>query len=109
MDRETMHFLRVKRLMLAGAMALSLGSGAVGVFAADGDVDLDGVVEVMPTAGFVGTWQVNGKTVQVTDATRIDQDMGALGVGVAVEVEGVAQLDGSIEATEIEVADQHGI
>jgi hypothetical protein len=51
---------------------------------------------------------VNGKTVQVTEATAIDQDMGALRVGVAVEVEGVTQPDGSINASEIEVADQHG-
>jgi hypothetical protein len=117
MDRETMLFLRAKRLMLTGAMALTLGLGTVGLltvdqiaaYAADGDVDLDGVVETMPQSGFVGTWQVGGKTVRVTDATAIDQDMGPLAVGVMVEVEGTAQPDGSIDATEIEVADQHGI
>ena len=53
----------------------------------------------------VGTWQVSGKTIQVTETTRIDQEMGALGVGVAVEVEGETQPDGSILASEVEVED----
>jgi Domain of unknown function (DUF5666) len=112
-----MHLFRARRLLLAGATALSLGLGMAGLLAEhqvgtalaqDDYVDLDGVVEQMPQNGLVGTWQVSGKTVQVTDATAIDQDMGKLGVGVPVEVEGATQPDGSITATEIEVADQHG-
>ena len=51
------------------------------------------------------TWQVSGRTIQVTEVTEIDQEMGSVDVGVAVEVEGEAQADGSILASEIEVED----
>ena len=114
MDRELMQFFRLRRLMMAGAVASSLALGAVGAaglhdvrgaLAQENDTDFDGVVETMPATGMVGTWQVSGKTIQVTETTRIDQEMGALGVGVPVEVEGEAQADGSILAVEVEVAD----
>ena len=100
--------------MVAGAMALSLALGAVAAggveevreaFAQEDDTELDGVIEVLPATGMVGVWQVSGKTVQVTETTEIDEAMGAVGVGVAVEVEGDTQPDGSILATEIEVED----
>ena len=109
-----MQFFRLKRLMLAGAVASSLVLGAVAVggseevrevFAQEADTELDGVVETMPAEGLIGTWQVSGRTVQVTEATRVDQEMGSLAVGVPVEVEGAAQPDGSILASEIEVED----
>ena len=98
--------------MMAGAVALSLGLGASAVagveevrdaFAFEDDTELDGVIEAMPATGMVGAWQVSGQTVQVTETTEIDQEMGAVGVGIAVEVEGEAQPDGSILASEIEV------
>jgi hypothetical protein len=109
-----MHVFRAKRLAMIGALALSLAFGAGSAvvvatvdsaFAQESDTDLDGVVEAMPPDGMVGTWQIGGKTVQVTETTRIDQEMGQLGVGVAVEVEGLTQSDGSIVASELEVAD----
>jgi hypothetical protein len=111
MDREPMQFFRTKRLVIAGAAALSVALGTVamvgvgGVYAQTADTDLDGVVEVMPATGMIGSWQVGGKTVQVTETTAIDQEMGALAVGVTVEVEGAAQPDGSILASEVEVTD----
>ena len=114
MDREPMQFLRLKRLMLAGAVASSLALGVAAVagvdevrdaFAFEDDTELDGVIETLPTAGLVGTWQVSGRTIQVTEATQIDQEMGSIDVGVAVEVEGEAQPDGSILASEVEVED----
>jgi hypothetical protein len=109
-----MQLFRMRRLVLAGAVALSLAVGAVGVvaldeidevFAQENEVELDGIVEVMPATGLIGTWQISGQTVQVTEATEIDQDMGALAVGTAVEVEGTPLPDGSINATELEVED----
>jgi hypothetical protein len=109
-----MQFLRMKRWMVGGAVALSLALGAVGVvafadadavLALEDDTELDGVVEVMPDTGMIGTWQVGGQVVQVTETTAIDQEMGALAVGVAVEVEGETQPDGSILASELEVED----
>jgi hypothetical protein len=62
-------------------------------------------IKVMPEVGLIGTWQVGGTTVQVTETTEVDQEMGSLAVGVAVEVEGEVQPDGSILASEIEVED----
>lgn len=111
-----MGLFRMRRLAVAGALALSVAVGAAGVVAFDemdtvfaqaaGEVELDGVVEAMPATGMVGTWQVSGRTVTVTDATEIDQEEGALAVGSMVEVEGVEQPDGSITARELEVEDQ---
>jgi hypothetical protein len=109
-----MQFFRLKRAIVAGAVALSLGTGAIAAggvaelreaIAQEDDTELDGVVEVLPESGLVGTWQVSGTSVQVTEATEIDQAMGSVGVGVAVEVEGTTQPDGSIAASEIEVED----
>jgi hypothetical protein len=114
MDGDLMRLFGMKRLVLAGAAALSLLVGAAGVvaldevdavFAQEEEVELDGVVEAMPATGLVGTWQVSGRTVQVTDATEIDQEMGTLVVGAPVEVEGIPEADGSITATELEVED----
>jgi hypothetical protein len=109
-----MQFFRVKRLAAAGAVALSMALGAVAAvgvaevgaaLAQQDNTELDGVVEVLPAAGLIGTWQVGGTTIQVTETTEIDQAMGSVNVGVQVEVEGTAQADGSILATEIEVED----
>lgn len=109
-----MQVFRLKRLMMAGAMASSLVLGTVAAggveevreaFAQEDDTELDGVVEALPSDGLIGTWQVSGRTVQVTEATAIDQEMGSIAVGAPVEVEGAAQPDGSILASEIEVED----
>lgn len=115
-----MRRLRIARLIAAGAFALSVGLSAAGAatvvmldqaFAQaeptgpEGRLDLDGVVEAMPPSGLVGTWRVGGRTVTVTEATTIDQEMGALTVGRSVEVEGFEQPDGSILASELEVLD----
>ena len=94
-DREHMQVFRAKRLAAIGALALSLALGAGSAvvvatvdsaFAQESDTDLDGVVEAMPADGMVGTWQIGGKIVQVTETTRIDQEMGQLAVGVSVGV-----------------------
>lgn len=75
---------------------LSLGSGL--------PVEFTGKIDELPsTPNRVGDWKVNGKTIHVTAATRIDQEKGEVGVGVIVEVEGLVQADGSINALKIEV------
>ncbi len=109
-----MQVFRLKRLMLAGAVMAGLALGVAtmagvdegrAAFAFEKDTELDGVIEALPATGLVGAWQVSGRTIRVTDATEIDQEMGSIDVGVAVEVEGEAQADGSILASEIEVED----
>ncbi len=71
-----------------------------------GEIQLEGFVQALPsTAGFVGDWIVSGTTVHVTTTTEIDQEDGQVAVGAAVEVEGLAEADGSITASKIEVKD----
>ncbi len=69
-----------------------------------GRIEFQGIVESLPaTPGFVGDWVVSGTTVHVTSSTEIDQNDGALAVGSAVEVKGLAESDGSITADKVEV------
>ncbi len=70
----------------------------------DGEAEFDGVIESLPaTPGFIGDWVVSGTTVHVTASTEIEQDDGVIAVGASVEVEGIAEADGSITASEVEV------
>lgn len=71
----------------------------------DGENELEfkGTVQSLPaTAGLVGDWKVSGRTVHVTAATHIEQEHGAIAVGVTVKVEGTQRTDGSIDAKEID-------
>ena len=47
-----------------------------------------GTVEKIPTKGVIGTWQVNGREVQVTKQTRVKEKYGPASVGSYVEIEG---------------------
>jgi uncharacterized protein (TIGR03437 family) len=63
-----------------------------------------GKIEELPsTPGRVGDWKVSGKTIHVSAMTEIEEDRGQVAVGAFVEIEGLLQSDGSINATEIEV------
>lgn len=61
-----------------------------------------GVVEAMPPSGLVGVWTIDGKTVNVTESTELEEEDGPLAVGANVKVKGWLQEDGAIEAREIE-------
>lgn len=66
--------------------------------------EIRGAVQALPsTPGFVGDWTVAGTTVHVTASTRIDQEDGVLATGAVVEVNGILQADGSINATRVDV------
>lgn len=70
----------------------------------DGRDELKGTIESLPnTANFIGDWRVSGRTVSVSAATIIDREHGAVAVGAFVEVHGMMQSNGSINATKIEV------
>jgi len=69
----------------------------------EGYVKFYGVVEDLPATGLVGDWLVSGRVVHVTDATRIEEEHGAVRIGASVEVKGMQQADGSIDAMKIEV------
>lgn len=67
-------------------------------------IQFTGKIDELPsTPSRVGDWKVGGKTVRVSSSTKLDQEKGQVAVGVIVEVEGLLQLDGSVNALEIEV------
>lgn len=72
----------------------------------DGDNDyfkLNGKIENLPnTPGQIGNWQIAGKVVTVTSATKIEAETN-IETGKFTEVEGKQQSDQSILATKIEV------
>lgn len=100
-----MRVFRTRSALVVGAIARAVAIGAIGIFALDdvgdvfaqgGDNDFGGVIEALPATGAIGTWHISGRTVTVTDT---------LAVGLRAEIEGAAQPDGSMIASEIEVED----
>ncbi len=72
--------------------------------ACDGDFEFRGTIQTLPgTSGFIGDWNISGRTVHVGTSTKIEQEDGQIAVGATVEVEGCLQTDGSIIAKEIEI------
>lgn len=65
-------------------------------------VQFRGTIEALPEGGLIGTWIISGKSVQVTEATRIFQVKGQVAVGAEVFVIGWQQ-DGVITAGVITV------
>lgn len=77
---------------------------------ASGAVEFTGLVTAMPTeAGFVGDWTIGGFSVSSTGDTEIDQSDGPLRIGACVEVEGVAEADGSVTASKLDVESAAGL
>ncbi len=60
-----------------------------------------GVVQAMPEKGYAGQWTIDGKTVHVTEDTKIKEKHGKLAIGSYVEVEGLI-FEGKFIASEIE-------
>ena len=107
-----MQYFGTRSVLVAGVIALAIGIGAGVIFASrqagaafarGGETEFAGVVEALPTTGTVGTWQVSGRTVIVTERTEIDREGQTLTPGLRVEIEGYTQSDGTIVAEEIEV------
>jgi uncharacterized protein (TIGR03437 family) len=74
-----------------------------------GSFEFYGTIEKLPsTAGRIGEWAISGRKVNVTIATRIKQERGAVAVGVVVEVKGVLKPDGAVDAIEIETKSGSG-
>lgn len=96
----------VKRLVCTLSVFFLFSALASGPVQANDEDEFEftGVISSLPsTAGFVGDWVVGNRTVHVTSSTRIEQDDGSPAVGKTVDVEGVLQQDGSVNATDIEV------
>ncbi len=98
-----------RRQFIAALMALSVtvnGMSLQGAFASSG-YKFYGTVQSLP-AGLIGTWIVDGRTVNVTSWTRIKQKRGVAAVGAYVEVEGNLLPSGAVDAYEIEVKSGSG-
>ena len=99
---------RTSRLSIVVLIAMLIGLlPANSAFASSGGFKFYGTVESMP-AGWIGTWVVSGRVVQVTPGTQIKQKYGAPAVGAYVEVKGWLQPDNSVSATKIEVKQGSG-
>ncbi len=89
--------------LLLGSLSISDAS-AMYVDEDENKAEITGPIISLPSAeGFIGVWQVGRSKVNVTTETRIDQSRGRVAIGSIVEVEGVKQNDGSINASRIEV------
>ncbi|MFZ4627833.1 MAG: DUF5666 domain-containing protein [Blastocatellia bacterium] len=66
-------------------------------------VSLRGKIESLPTtSGFIGDWQVAGRTIKVTAQTRITGKTTRLVVGALVEVRGIVE-NGQVQASAVTV------
>ena len=86
--------LKVATLIVIGIFLLGMGH-------ASAKQEFYGIVQAMPEKGYVGQWNVDDKTVHVTEDTKIEEKHGKLAVGAYVEVEGVT-FEGKFIASEIE-------
>lgn len=87
-----------------GALILGFSLGSTALASGENETRFTGIIESLPnTAGFIGDWRVEGRTVHVTSATAIEREDGQVVVGASVKVEGRTRSDNSVDATEIEV------
>lgn len=87
----------------ATTIEVKLGTGG------GSETKLTGSVESIPsTPNRVGDWKIAGKTVHVSATTLLHQESTPIAVGVIVQVEGLLQGDGSINALEIEAKSGSG-
>jgi hypothetical protein len=99
---------KLTAIILAGIMMLA---GQALVVASDDKSEgyrskFYGTVEEMPE-GYTGTWIVNGRQVEVTSRTKIEQEYGKAAVGSYVEIKG--RSDGqTFTAYELEVKKGRG-
>ena len=67
-------------------------------------VSFVGTIKELPANNTkVGDWKINERTIHVTAQTRIDESKARAIVGAVVEVKGTLRIDGSVDATTIEV------
>ncbi len=111
-DRTKLLWLAAMAMLIA-FVGLIPTRTALASTSSGGDSDFMGVITSLPgTSNFVGDWQVNLRTVHVMTSTQIITTEGMVAIGAFVEVTGVPQPDGSINATKIEVkagANQSGL
>ncbi len=63
--------------------------------------EIKGVIQSVPPEGYFGEYVINGRTVYVTEGTKIKEKYGRLTVGAFVEVDGKV-IQGRFMASKIE-------
>ncbi|RME43342.1 MAG: hypothetical protein D6791_15700, partial [Chloroflexi bacterium] len=85
-SRHVLPVLLLLALFMTGFPGVSAAQ-APAAAPADSGLEWRGVVESMPSGGFIGTWVIGGKTFEANAGTRIKQEHGPLQVGVCAKVE----------------------
>lgn len=93
-------FLRVISIIILFLGVIPAGATRAG---SENELKFSGIVESLPSPGFVGDWRVAGRTVHVTSTTIINQQDGSITLGATVKVEGVGRADDSVDASSIEL------
>ncbi|MEW6130841.1 MAG: DUF5666 domain-containing protein [Acidobacteriota bacterium] len=93
-------FVKLSSLLILVLSLLPIHSSAL-TFTED--VKFTGIVQALPSGGFIGDWRVADKVVHASSSTIINHEDGVITVGATVKVEGFPRSDGSIDATEIEL------
>src|SRR5262249_3021387 len=60
-------------------------------------------VDALPDGDVIGDWTISGRTIEVSDLTRIHQEHGIIAVHAFVKVKGLVLPDGKVNAVDIEV------
>ncbi len=60
-------------------------------------------IQLMPSSGLIGTWQVGGRRVNVKASTQILGDHARYVVGAKARVRGLQAADGSVNATAVDL------
>jgi hypothetical protein len=110
MKRVVISMIAIAAMLIAlsadAVMALPDGGHGSGGDGHEGEneVKFTGAIESLPSgADLTGTWMIAGRTVHVSSSTELDPEHGTFAVGSQVKVEGRANTDGSVDASEIEI------
>jgi uncharacterized protein (TIGR03437 family) len=79
-----------------------LGGCAVPSGKPDDNIEFRGVVQNKPASGTIGVWQISGRKVDVTAATRVLPEGNPPGMGSCVLVQGTMPPTGNIAASRIQ-------
>lgn len=68
-----------------------------------GPFEFTGTIESLSSAANrLGVWAISGRKVNITNATRINQNQVPIGIGVAVQVQSLVRPNGSVDVLELE-------